>query len=133
MESNSKEGSGTRGQFKNHEFATTQWSVVLQARNPGAPEAAHAMERLCQLYWYPLYTYVRRCGHGAHDAKDLTQEFFARLIEKNFLQSVDQERGRFRSFLLAAIKHFLANEWRKAKRLKRGGGDVPLPLDGPGS
>ncbi|MSU50585.1 MAG: sigma-70 family RNA polymerase sigma factor [Opitutus sp.] len=110
-------------------FATTQWSLVLQAAGPGAPEAARALAGLCATYWYPLYAFVRRQGHSAHDAQDLTQEFFARLIEKNVLAQVAREKGRFRSFLLAALKNFLANEWDKARAQKRGGGRTFVPLD----
>lgn len=92
-------------------------------------QARRALEHLCATYWYPLYAFVRREGHGADDAQDLTQEFFARLLEKNWLDAVDRERGKFRSFLLAAMRHFLANEWDRARRLKRGGGQVILSLD----
>jgi RNA polymerase sigma-70 factor (ECF subfamily) len=109
-------------------FATTQWSVVLTAGDFDAPEAAAALEKLCRAYWYPLYAYVRRRGFSEHDAQDLTQEFFARLLEKNFLAEARRERGRFRSFLLATLKHFLANEWKRAHRLKRAGGQVFVPI-----
>jgi RNA polymerase sigma-70 factor (ECF subfamily) len=85
---------------------------------------------LCRLYWYPLYAYVRRRGHGAQDAEDLTQEFFARVLAKDYLASVDRSKGKFRSFLLASLKHFLANEWDRSHAQKRGGGQVILPLDG---
>src|SRR5436190_3040522 len=101
-------------------FTATHWSVVLSAQGSSTP-AAEALEKLCRTYWHPLYVYVRRQGHSPHDAQDLTQEFFARLIEKNYLGDVDREKGRFRSFLLASLKHFLANEWDKAKAVKRGG------------
>jgi len=111
------------------QFATTHWSVVLAAADSRAPRSDDALARLCQAYWYPLYVYVRRQGHSAHDAQDLTQEFFARLLEKKFLADVQRERGRFRSFLLAAVKHFLANEWDKARAQKRGGGQALIPLD----
>jgi RNA polymerase sigma factor (sigma-70 family) len=84
---------------------------------------------LCENYWYPLYAFVRRAGHSPHDAQDLTQEFFARLIAKSWLHDVHPERGRFRSFLLVAMKHFLANEWDRARRLKRGGGQAVISLD----
>jgi len=110
-------------------FATTHWTVVLHARQPDSPQAHEALERLCQAYWYPLYAFVRRQGHDAHDAQDLTQEFFARLLEKNYLQDVDRAKGRFRSFLLASLKHFLANEWDRRKALKRGGNRTHLPID----
>jgi RNA polymerase sigma-70 factor (ECF subfamily) len=104
-------------------FAETHWSLVLAARRGGdSTRAGDALAKLCQAYWYPLYAFVRRQGHTPHDAQDLTQEFFARLLEKNWLADVDRAKGRFRSFLLAAMKHFLANEWDKSKALKRGGG-----------
>jgi RNA polymerase sigma factor (sigma-70 family) len=109
-------------------FATTRWSVVLAAG--GATDVAEtALAVLCRIYWYPLYAFVRRNGHAAHDAQDLTQEFFARLIAKEWLGEVARERGKFRSFLLAAMQHFLANEWRDAQRLKRGGGVTFVPFD----
>ena len=112
-------------------FVTTHWSVVLTARRSDTTRAQAALARLCQAYWYPLYAYVRRRGYQAPDAQDLTQEFFARLLEQNWLAQADRERGRFRTFLLAALSHFLANEWDKARALKRGGGVqiVPLQLD----
>ena len=112
------------------QFAQTHWSVVLSAaarQNPS--KAAASLEKLCSLYWRPLYAYIRRQGEGPHDAQDLTQEFFRRLLEKDWLNSVDQSKGRFRSFLLAALKHFLSNERDKARAQKRGGGRSPLPLD----
>jgi DNA-directed RNA polymerase specialized sigma24 family protein len=110
-------------------FTTTQWTVVLQAVDSGSPEAARALAELCGAYWYPIYAFVRRKGHAPHDAQDLTQEFFARLIEKNSVGSADRSKGRFRSFLLGALEHFLAKEWRDARRLKRGGGRALLSLD----
>jgi RNA polymerase sigma-70 factor (ECF subfamily) len=110
-------------------FATTQWSLVLAARDQAAPWAREALAALCRAYWYPLYAFVRRQGYGADQAQDLTQEFFARLLEKDFLQVVDREKGKFRSFLLAACKHFLANERDRANARKRGGGRTCLPLD----
>jgi RNA polymerase sigma-70 factor (ECF subfamily) len=110
------------------QFATTRWSVVLAAGG-SAPDASEALAALCRAYWYPLYVFVRRQGHAPHDAQDLTQEFFARLLEKDWLRAVERERGRFRSFLLAAMKHFLANEWDRAHRLKRGGGQAVISLD----
>jgi RNA polymerase sigma-70 factor (ECF subfamily) len=109
-------------------FEQTRWSVVLAAGGD-SPSAHTALQHLCTTYWYPLYAYVRREGQSAHDAQDLTQEFFARLIEKNWLASVDREKGKFRSFLLTAMKHFLANEWDRSQRLKRGGGQVVVSLD----
>jgi RNA polymerase sigma-70 factor (ECF subfamily) len=110
-------------------FATTHWSLVLAARDRAEPGAADALASLCALYWYPLYAYVRRRGHDADAAHDLTQEFFARLLEKDFLAAVDRGKGKFRSFLLAACNHFLANEHDRARARKRGGGRPLLSLD----
>jgi RNA polymerase sigma-70 factor (ECF subfamily) len=110
-------------------FATTQWSMVSQAARRSSPAAAEALQALCESYWYPLYAYVRRRGHNPQDAQDLTQEFFARLLEKRSLTRADPERGRFRTFLLASLDHFLANEWRKAGARKRGGDRCVLSLD----
>lgn len=101
----------------------------MAAGRPGSPQAAVALEELCRTYWFPLYAYVRRRGQTREDAEDLTQAFFARLLEKGFLESADAERGSFRAFLLAALKRFLANEWDRSRTLKRGGGATPLPLD----
>lgn len=109
-------------------FATTQWSMVLDARR-SAPEARQALAELCQRYWYPLYVYVRRRVPEVHEARDLTQEFFAHLLEKQTLHHADPARGRFRSFLLTALHHFLANQWHKARARKRGGGKAVLRLD----
>jgi RNA polymerase sigma factor (sigma-70 family) len=110
-------------------FATTHWTVVLAAGRQRSPQAAHALEELCRTYWFPLYAYVRRHGRSKEDAEDLTQAFFARLLEKNPLAGLDNEKGKFRAFLLASLKHFLANEYDKAQTQKRGGGGVPLSLD----
>jgi len=110
-------------------FVTTHWSVVLTAGRADTTRARDALARLCQAYWHPLYAYVRRVGHSPHDAQDLTQEFFARLLAKNYLAGADQARGRFRSFLLTSLKHFLANEWDKGRAQKRGGGNLPIPID----
>ncbi|MBC8097738.1 MAG: RNA polymerase sigma factor, partial [Akkermansiaceae bacterium] len=93
------------------------------------PQADRAMEELCRTYWFPLYAYVRRRGHVKEDAEDLTQAFFARFLEKNYLEALSSERGRFRAFLLASLKHFLLNEWDKSQRQKRGGGQAHLSLD----
>lgn len=111
------------------QFTTTHWSIVLTAREEESPRSADALEQLCRAYWYPLYVYIRRRGHQPHDAQDLTQEFFARLLERNFLRLVQQERGRFRWFLLSAVKRFLANEWNRERAAKRGGGRRILSLD----
>lgn len=110
-------------------FATTHWTVVLAAGKRSTPEAQAALEQLCQTYWFPLYAYVRRRGYAKADAEDLTQAFFARLLEKNFLESLASDKGKFRAWLLAALKHFLANEWDKAQAQKRGGGETHLSLD----
>jgi len=110
-------------------FATTHWTVVLAAGRKSAPQADAALEELCRIYWYPLYAYVRRQTPTKEDAEDLTQAFFARFLEKNYLEKLNSEKGKFRAFLLASLKHFLANEWDKANSLKRGGGLAPLSLD----
>jgi RNA polymerase sigma factor (sigma-70 family) len=110
-------------------FATTHWSVVLTAGEGGGLVAQEALEALCRTYWYPLYTYVRRAGRGAEEARDLTQEFFARFLSRNSVSLANPARGRFRTFLLTAFKNFLANEWKKENRLKRGGDQQPLFLD----
>ena len=110
-------------------FVTTHWSVVLSARQKDSPETAAALETLCRTYWYPLYAYVRRQGHSPHDAQDLTQEFFARLLQKDYLKAAAREKGRFRTFLIVALKRFLANEWDRVRAQKRGGGQPLLSLD----
>jgi RNA polymerase sigma-70 factor (ECF subfamily) len=110
-------------------FLTTHWSVVLAAGRGDSTRAQNALARLCQTYWYPLYAYVRRRGHSPHDAQDLTQEFFTRLLEHQSLAAADPNRGRFRSFLLSSLDHFLAHEWQKGQAQKRGGGRQMLSLD----
>ncbi len=110
-------------------FCTTHWSQVLQAARSDSQEAHDALTTLCQTYWYPLYVFVRRQGHNPDDAQDLVQGFFAVLLEKHFLRDADPERGRFRSFLLLALRRFMANEWDRANRLKRGGGREIISLD----
>jgi RNA polymerase sigma factor (sigma-70 family) len=102
-------------------FATTHWSVVRAIDASSEEQAEKALARLCEAYWYPLYAYVRRHGYSAHDAEDLTQSFFANLLEKEGLKRVRQEKGKFRSFLLTSLKNFLANEWDRKKTIKRGG------------
>jgi RNA polymerase sigma factor (sigma-70 family) len=109
-------------------FPNTRWSVVLAARQP-SPESASALETICREYWQPLYVFVRRCGQSPHDAQDLTQEFFRRLIEKEWLAAADREKGKLRTFLITALKQFMANEWRHASAQKRGGGQAHAPLD----
>jgi DNA-directed RNA polymerase specialized sigma24 family protein len=111
------------------QFAATRWSMVAAAGHPSSPGSRHALESLCQTYWYPLYAYVRRRVPDIHEAQDLTQAFFASLLERNALEAADRERGRFRSFLLTAFKHFLADEWDKAKAKKRGSGRRSIPLN----
>jgi len=110
-------------------FATTQWSIVVRAARPEESAARWALEQLCQRYWLPLYAFARRRVATVHEAQDLTQEFFVRLLEKNSLAAASPERGRFRSFLLASFKNFLANEWDRAAAQKRGGGRERLSLD----
>lgn len=110
-------------------FETTHWSVVLAAGQRDSPRAEKALAWLCARYWPPLYAFVRRSGHSPHDAQDLTQAFFVRLLDKEFLRVADPQRGRFRSFLLASLKHFVANERKAARAKKRGGGRHVLSLD----
>ena len=110
-------------------FATTHWTVVVAAGQRHTPQSDHALEELCRTYWFPLYAFVRRRGHAKADAEDLVQAFFVRFLAKNYLEGLSAERGRFRAFLLASLKHFLANEWDKSQRQKRGSGAAHLPLD----
>ncbi len=110
-------------------FKTTHWSLVLAAAGSEDSHGRQALAEFCQVYWYPLYAFVRRQGHGPHDAQDLTQAFFTRLLEKDYLSDVDRSKGKFRSFLLVALKHFLLHEWARAKTLKRGGGHKLVSLD----
>ena len=110
-------------------FATTHWSVVIRAGDSRALEGDRALESLCRTYWYPLYVFVRRKGYGHEDACDLTQAFFARLLEKRVLRSVDASLGKFRTFLLTSLTNFLTNEWDKTRAQRRGGGARVLSLD----
>ena len=110
-------------------FVTTHWSVVLSARDKASPQSEAALEKLCGAYWCPLYAYVRRQGYSPHDAQDLTQEFLSRLVHKDYLDAVQQEKGRFRTFLLMAIKRFLSDAWDQVRAQKRGGGIRNLSLD----
>ena len=110
-------------------FTTTHWTVVLTASNGASSAADNALETLCKTYWYPLYAFIRRRGHQPHEAQDLTQEFFTRLLQKDYLRAVDPKKGKFRSFLLAALEHFLLNEWRRGKTQKRGGAFQFISLD----
>lgn len=110
-------------------FATTQWSLVLAAGRRGSAEAEAALARLCSLYWYPVFAFVRRRGHSVEEAQDLTQSFFTRLIEKQDFAAADRDRGRFRTFLLTACQHFLLNERDRGLALKRGGGHAAISID----
>jgi RNA polymerase sigma-70 factor (ECF subfamily) len=110
-------------------FATTRWSQVMAAGQAQTTASREALASLCEAYWYPLYAYVRRWGHGPDEAQDLTQAFFARLLEKHYLREADPSRGRFRSFLLASLKHFLSNERDKASAVKRGGRATIVALE----
>lgn len=110
-------------------FATTRWTVVLAAGRGADAGAADALATMCQTYWYPVYAFVRRRGHNPEDAQDLTQAFFARLLEKDAVRAADPGRGRFRSFLLSSVQNFLANERDEAAAQKRGGGRPAISLD----
>lgn len=110
-------------------FRTTHWSLVLAACQRDSPEAREALSKLCQIYWYPVYAFIRRQGRDAEQAKDLTQELFARLLERHTFEVADREKGRFRSFLLKCIQYFLGREHQKEQALKRGGQYVFVPLD----
>ncbi|MFQ5742194.1 MAG: RNA polymerase sigma factor [Acidobacteriota bacterium] len=110
-------------------FETTRWTLVLKAGDLRKPESHQALATLCQIYWYPLYACVRRMGYERESAEDLTQGFFTQLLEKNYLQAADPHRGRFRTFLLTSLKHFVANEWHRQQAAKRGGGSALFPLE----
>jgi RNA polymerase sigma factor (sigma-70 family) len=110
-------------------FATTHWSVVLAAGRGQDAHASEALEQLCRTYWYPLYVFIRRRGYHPEDAQDLTQEFFARFLRKDYFRLADPARGRFRTFLVHALEHFLVNEWKRARRVRHGGGTAPLSLE----
>src|SRR5262249_11214993 len=110
-------------------FLTTHWSVVLRAAGEDSETAHQALCDLCQVYWYPLYAYARRQGHSPHDAEDLIQGFFAVLVEKNSICDADRTRGKFRAFLLTALKHFMANEWDRQHAKKRGGFTTLIQID----
>jgi RNA polymerase sigma factor (sigma-70 family) len=109
-------------------FATTRWSMIARAAAPSAEQRV-ALGELCELYWFPLYSFARRAGHGAEDAADLTQEFLARFLERRDIEKTAPERGRFRSYLLQAMRNFLANEWRAHNAQKRGAGELPISID----
>jgi len=115
--------SGTRA-LPRRAFVTTHWSIVLAAGQRDTTRARDALATLCQVYWYPLYAYVRHRGYAPQDAEDLTQGFFARLLERNTLSTITREKGKFRSFLLTALNHFMVDEWRKARTRKHGGGGI---------
>ena len=110
-------------------FATTHWTLVLEAGDARSERSNQALEELCGAYWFPLYAYARRLGQDEETAKDSTQGFFAKLLEKNYLGIADRRRGRFRWFMLTAFKGFMANEWDRQKAVKRGGGATLVSLD----
>ena len=110
-------------------FPTTRWSLVLKTRYPNSPEAVSALETLCETYWFPVYSFIRRKGKSSDDARDLTQAFFTRVLEKNYFRDAEQSRGRFRTFLLASVRHFLANERDAELARKRGGGFTHVPIE----
>lgn len=110
-------------------FQPTRWSLIGALRNGDSLDGSAARATLCEAYWYPLYAYVRRSGCGAEQARDLTQGFFAHLLEKNLFARAERERGRLRTFLLAALQHYLRDEWRKGQKIKRGSGASPLSID----
>src|SRR5215813_9966082 len=110
-------------------FHTTSWTLIRAAAAKPTAESREALAALCQKYWHPVYAFVRGREYDAEQSRDLTQGFFALLIERNYLLDADPKRGRFRSFLLAALKHFLADQWDRAHTLKRGGGQVPVSID----
>jgi RNA polymerase sigma-70 factor (ECF subfamily) len=110
-------------------FATTHWSVVLAAGDAASGNGHEALEKLCAAYWYPLYAFVRREGYAPADAQDLTQGFFARVLEKNYFAQVDRRRGKFRSFLLASLRHYICDEYDRTRALKRGGGAPAISWD----
>ena len=124
-----RETTGVPGAGAQPLFATTHWSVVLATAEQDLPQAAAALERLCRTYWYPLYVYVRRRGYSREDAQDLTQQFFALFLEKKYFGRASPGRGKFRTFLLHSLSNFLANEWKRSQRVKRGGGAACLSLD----
>lgn len=114
---------------KGMRFPTTHWSAVVSAGCGGGSQSGRDLARLCEDYWFPLYAFVRRSGYDVADAEDLTQEFFARLREKQYLAAADPHRGKFRCFLLASLKHLLANQWNRAHAQKRGGRQGVMSID----
>lgn len=111
------------------QFSATSWTNLLMARQGDGQQSEAALEKLCRSYWYPLYAHVRRRGFDADQAQDLTQDFFFRILRENYLGSVDRTKGKFRSFLLAALDHFLLDQRKRANALKRGGGQIIISLD----
>ena len=110
-------------------FTTTRWSLILAAADPRSSSAHEALSSLCEIYWMPVYAFVRRTGASVEDARDLTQAFFTTVLEKGYFKHAQRERGRFRTFLLTAVAHFLSNQRKADRALKRGGGQVVLSLD----
>lgn len=115
--------------YPGSEFKTTHWSLVLLAARDDTPRAAHALNELCRIYWYPLFAFVRRSGQNPHDAEDAVQGFFAHLLESNWLTTADRSKGKLRSWLLSSLKYFLTNEWRARQAKKRGGGQEIISFD----
>ena len=110
-------------------FPSTRWSLVVAATKRDSLESTAALESLCRAYWYPLYAFVRGCGQAPHDAQDLTQEFFCRMLGKRWLDFADREKGKLRTFFIVALKNFMSNEWRWTSAQRRGGGQSPVPFD----
>ncbi len=121
--------SNSEAQLHRGVFATTHWSVVLAAGEQNTPESAEALEQLCRTYWYPIYVYVRHRGYSPEDTQDLTQQFFQRFLEKGAFSAANPARGRFRTFLLTSLQHFLADDWKHAHRAKRGGWAIEVPVE----
>ena len=117
------------GRDRDRDFPTTHWTVVLNAANPRRPESRAALQSLCEAYWYPLYAYARRRGASGDDARDLTQDFFVRILEGRYLDRADPEKGKFRAFLLTSFRFFLSDEADRARAQKRGGGTTVLPFE----
>lgn len=130
MSEQSRDGNHCPSETGRGQFTTTHWSVVLAAGSETTESSQAALEKLCRTYWYPLYAYVRRFGYSAEDAKDLTQEFFLRLLEKRYIALADRNRGKFRTFLLTSLKRFLLNQEEKKRATKRGSGEPLFPIDG---
>ncbi len=120
---------GDAGPATGQPFAATHWSLVLAAGRDSTPGARAALEKICRTYWPPLYSFIRRSGHAPADAQDLTQGFFLQLLQRDFLDGVEPAKGKFRSFLLASLKHYLSNERDRARARKRGGGRAPVSID----